>query len=167
MKRDGTILVYDVDAGHLLFEHRLSPGDRYVGFSGDCLLLSTRRSAVCLDKRSGRERWTTATFGDSSGLWPLDAGGSLLADGHPLTLSKFDGAGKRVWQLELPDESVLKLPKERTAWALIKSEDSRDAQGWARVGATWRLSPSMAVQIDGSAIRVLDISKGTTGEIRL
>lgn len=164
VKPDGMMLVYDVEAGRLLFDRRLAPGDRYAGFSGDCLLISTTRSAICLDKRSGATQWTTEAFGKSAALWPLAAGESLLADGNPMTLSKVDVTGKRAWQIALTGDPILKFPKSRNEWPVLTSGAE---EGLAQAAAAWVLSPSMGAQVDGQVTRVLDLQKGEIREIRL
>lgn len=161
VKHDGTVRVYDLEKG-LLFEHRLAAGDRYVGFSGDCLLISARGAAVCLDRRSGEKRWATATSGRSAALWPLEAGESLLADGNPLTLSRLDASGRRTWQLSLPGDPVLAIPGDLAAWPVLTTGPDDHAPG---VGP-WMLSPTTGVQVDGPTTRVIDVHAGAIREIR-
>lgn len=164
VRATGAILAYDIDAGRLLFSRDLGAGERYAGFTGDCLLIATQRSAVCLDVRTGGTRWTTETYGRSSAVWPLDDGSSLVADGNPLAVSKLDASGARAWQLALPGDQILKLPQKKTEWPVLTSGA---AEGGAQTDASWALSPAMGIQIDGRTIRLIDFRTGDLRDIRL
>jgi outer membrane protein assembly factor BamB len=142
---DRTFLVFDDATGAAQFQRTLSAKEWIAGITDSCWIIVREKDVACLDARSGNDHWNVRTAGTDAGAWPLAGGGALVADSNPLTLSRIDDTGKRVWQTELPDTEL--QHGKYGDWRLMTGDER------------WRLSDVLGIRT-GVSSTVIDLASG-------